>query len=46
MTLTETINNLEYYNLWLSGEEIEMPEPKDITATIKSAIEHLKAKNL
>jgi hypothetical protein len=43
MTLHETILNLEYYNRWRSGEKIEMPDPKDLTATIKSAIKHLKA---
>jgi hypothetical protein len=42
MTKAETIRNLEQYQLWRTGVEMPMPDPKVITLTIINALKLLK----
>jgi len=42
MTLQETIDKLKECNRWRTGEDIPMPNPKDITEAIETAINLLE----
>ena len=46
MTKSQVIKNLEQYQLWRTGVEMPMPDPKVITMTIINALEYLKEPNL
>ena len=42
MNLQEAIKNLEYYNKWRLGAELDQPNPKEITEALEIAINLLK----
>jgi len=42
MTIKEAHELLRYYNRWRRGEDIEMPDPKEVGEAIDVAIEELK----
>ena len=46
MTKTEVIRNLEQYQLWRTGAEMPMPDPKVITQAIINALKHMKENDL
>ena len=46
MKKSQVIKNLEQYQLWRTGAEMPMPDPKVITLTIINALKYLKEPNL